>query len=213
MLQKNTIETKTFELLTELMNEPILSDFFLVGGTSIALQIGHRKSIDLDLFSQNDINVAQLNDFLSKKYHFIERYRAKHTLKGEINGVFIDCMKYDYKLVKAINVYNNIRIASLEDVIAMKLSAITDNGSRLKDFVDIAYLSVKYSLQEMLSFYAQKYNDSNMLSAVKALGYFEDIDFESEPVELVNKKFSWKKIKDRINDMIKEPYKVFDYFQ
>ena len=209
MLQKNTVEKTAFELLRKLMQDSQMDQFFLVGGTSIALRLGHRKSIDLDLFTQNDISVRELNKHLSKEYGFIERYKAHNTLKGEINGVFIDCIKYDYPLLKPLSTEENIRIASFEDVIAMKLSAITDNGTRLKDFVDISFLSTKYSLEAMLDFYLLKYKNANVLSVVKALSYFDDIDFIHESVNLMVGKFNWEHIEKRLYDMIKNPQEIY----
>lgn len=209
MLEKRTVKKSTFELLKRLMNDEKFSDFFLVGGTSLALQLSHRKSIDLYLFTKSDIDVVSLNNHLKENYGFQQRFRAKNTLKGDINGVFIDCIKYNYPLIKPILIEENIRIASMEDVCCMKFSAITDNGTRVKDFVDIAFLSTKFSLNEMLSFYKKKYNEENLITPVKALLYFDDIDFKTEPVELFDAKFDWSKIKARIFTMTENPEKKF----
>lgn len=212
MLEKRTVKKSTFELLKRLMNDKIFSDFFLVGGTSLALQLGHRKSIDLDLFTKNDIDVSILESHLKENYGFQQRFKANNTLKGDINGVFIDCIRYDYPLIKPILHEEGIRISSLEDICCMKLSAITDNGSRVKDFVDVAFLSTKFSLMEMLSFYKKKYSEENSVTPVKALLYFDDIDFMTEPVELFNTKFNWTKIRKRILDMVQNPEKRFNFF-
>ena len=212
MLDKSTVKKETFELLTKIMNDDVMKDFFLVGGTSIALQLGHRKSIDLDLFTQADFDVSDLNFHLSERYGFIERYRSGKTLKGDIDGIFIDCIRYNYPLLKPIKNESQIRLASLEDIIAMKLSAITDNGTRLKDFVDISYLSTKYTLNEMLSFYQQKFKDNNLLSPVKALLFFDGIDFKNEPVQLKNARFNWDKVKNRLISMVQNPEKIYKDF-
>lgn len=212
MLQTATVKESTYNLLKELMADSVFSKFSLVGGTSIALRMGYRKSIDLDLFTQDDFDVAEINDYLVKRYGFIERFRSGKTLKGDIKGVFVDFIKYPYPLVKPIEKNEDIRLFSLEDVSAMKLSAITDNGSRLKDFVDVAYLSFKFSLNEMLRFYEEKFCDSNILSVLKSLGYYGDIDFEGEPIELLSGNFSWEKVKNRIDSMISNPDKRFKDF-
>lgn len=209
MLEKRAVEKSTFALLNRLMNDKPFSDFFLVGGTSLALQLGHRKSIGLDLLTRNDIDVSVLDNHLKENYGFRQRFRANNTLKGDIDGVFIDCIKYDYPLLKPVLVEENIRIASMEDVCCMKLSEITDNGTRVKDFVDIAFLSTKFSLSEMLLFYKQKYTEENVITPVKALLYFDDIDFKTEPAELFNAEFDWKKIKARIVAMTKNPDRRF----
>lgn len=209
MLEKRSVSEGTFKLLNKIMSDIYFSDFFLAGETALSLQLGHRKSVDLDLFTKNNIDVAELDSHLKEKYNFKQRYIAKNTLKGDINGVFIDCIRHGYPLIKPLVLEENIRIASMEDICAMKLSAITDNGTRLKYFVDIAFLSTRFSLNEMFSFYRQKYNEDNLLSPAKALLFFDEIDFESEPVELFGAEFDWKKTSGRLVAMINNPEKRF----
>lgn len=92
--------------------------------------------------------------------------------------------------------FQDFRLASLEDIAAMKLNAITGNGTRIKDFIDIAYLSSIFSLNQMLDFYYLKYH-SNTLIPMKAITYFDDINF-NEPLKMLNGKFSWKVIANRL---------------
>ncbi len=212
MLQKGTVSEKTFGLLRMLLSEPEFRNFFLVGGTSIALRLGHRKSIDLDLFTRDEIDVPEFCRYLQGRYGFKERFRAKNTLKGDIGDIFIDCIRYDYPLVRPLVEEEGVRLASLEDVCCMKLAAITDDGTRLKDFVDIAYLSARFSLGEMLGWYQEKYGDVSTMQPLKALLYYDDIDFDGEPVELINEDFSWEAVKGRLQLMTKNPGKVFASF-
>ncbi len=214
MLQKSTVTGATYTLLVQLMDDTNFKDFYLVGGTSIALRIGHRTSIDLDLFTQKDFDINELRTHLAQNYNFQSSFESKNTLKGFIDGVFIDCITYNYPFIRPIETYDNnrIRMLSLEDIVAMKLSAITDNGTRVKDFVDIAYLSTKFSLNDMLSFYEKKYTGTTILSPLKALLYFSDIDFETEEVQLLNNSFNWKKIKTRLEAMAHNPEFVFPDF-
>lgn len=213
VLQQGVVTEETLGLMKNLMNEKCFADFFLVGGTALALRLGHRKSIDIDMFTGSDIPVGELGKYLVEKYHFQEEFRAKDTLKGDIDGIKIDLIKYDYPLVQPLEESeDNIRIASTEDIIAMKLSAITDSGTRVKDFTDIAYLSRDYSLNQMLKFYEMKFKGTNIFSVAKALVYFDDIDFTNEPVELVDAKFDWKKVNQRLVDMAQNPDKKFNSF-
>lgn len=99
----------------------------------------------------------------------------------------------------------------MEDITAMKLSAIADDGSRLKDFVDIAFLSCRFSLYSMLRFYEQKFPESNVIRPLKAITYFDDIDFE-EDVIILQGKYDWKFIEKRLLDMMKDQNKVFKTF-
>ena len=213
VLQQGVVTEETLGLMKGLMSEDCLADFFLVGGTALALRLGHRKSIDIDMFTRHDISVDELQSYLSGKYRFREEFRAKNTLKGDIDGIKVDLITYDYPLIQPLEETDgNIRIASTEDIIAMKLSAITDSGTRVKDFTDIAYLSRDFSLNQMLCFYEAKFNGVNIFSAAKALVYFDDIDFANEPVELVGAKFDWKKVNQRLIDMTRNPDKTFNSF-
>lgn len=208
MLYTETIEGGTLELLRNLQSEVLLSSFNLVGGTSLALRMGHRKSVDLDLFTKDDFDLQELRELLVNKYNLRVSYEKGKTLKGFINNVKIDLIKYDYPQVCSVETIEGIRFESIPDVIAMKLSAICDNGSRIKDFIDIAFLSSKYSFDDMLKFYSTKFPASNQMMLAKALVYFADIDF-NEDIVMLNCDFNWDKISKRLNDMTLQRDRVF----
>lgn len=208
MLYTETIEGGTLELLRNLQSEVLLSSFNLVGGTSLALRMGHRKSVDLDLFTKDDFDLQELRELLVNKYNLRVSYEKGKTLKGFINNVKIDLIKYDYPQVCSVETIEGIRFESIPDVIAMKLSAICDNGSRMKDFIDIAFLSSKYSFDDMLKFYSTKFPASNQMMLAKALVYFADIDF-NEDIVMLKYDFNWDKIAKRLNDMTLQRDKVF----
>lgn len=209
MLYKETIEPKTLELLIDLQKEPLLSTFNLVGGTALALHLGHRKSIDLDFFTSESFDLEEVKMMLIKKYDFKVSYSRSQTLKGFINGIKVDFIKFDYPHLHNCDIIDEVRIESIPDIIAMKLLSITDNGSRIKDFIDIAYLSSRFSLEEMLQFYIRKITNSNIIMPIKALTYFDDIDFNESIVMLYND-FDWDKISNRLIDMTKEPNRIFE---
>jgi hypothetical protein len=209
MLYKETIEPKTLELLIDLQKEPLLSTFNLVGGTALALHLGHRKSIDLDFFTSESFDLEEVKMMLIKKYDFKVSYSRSQTLKGFINGVKVDFIKFDYPHLHNCDIIDEVRIESVPDIIAMKLLSITDNGSRIKDFIDIAYLSSWFSLEEMLQFFIRKITNSNIMMPIKALTYFDDIDF-NESIVMLNNNFDWDKIANRLIDMTKEPNRIFE---
>ena len=128
MLQYTTINQSTLELLIKLMQESCLKDFNLVGGTALALQLGHRISIDLDLFSNEDFNTQYIISELGKKYRCIEITEYPFTIiqkieypSGTNNFVKVDIVKYPYKLIKQTINEDGIRLLSKEDIIPMKL--------------------------------------------------------------------------------------------
>lgn len=208
MLQTTTVEKRTLELLKQLQSQSEFSNFHLAGGTALALYLGHRKSIDLDLFTPYPFNTARLEHFLVTKFGFQGDYSEQNTLKGRIDEVKIDCITHPYSLLQKPLEEEGIRLYSQPDIIAMKLSAIADNGSRLKDFIDIAYLSTRYSFQEMLGFYVQKFPTSSPLRPLKGITYFDDIDHE-ETVVMLEGTYSWQKIADRLQAMTAHQSKVF----
>ena len=211
MLQTSTVEKATFELLKQLMQDKFLSEFLLAGGTNLALQLGHRKSVDLDMFSHKDFDALYLEKYLLKNYNFVaRRVFEKNTVLGYINGIKVDFIAHLYPPLTQPLEEDGIRMYGLQDIVCMKLVAISDNGTRLKDFVDVAFLSTKMSLNEMLLSYSKKYNRTNYFHAVKGLVYFDDIDFNVS-INLTNdKKFEWEKIEKRIVDMTKYENKIFD---
>lgn len=209
MLYKETIEPKTLELLIDLQKETLLSSFNLVGGTALALHLGHRKSIDLDFFTSEEFDLEELKIMLIKKYDLKVSYSRSQTLKGFINGVKVDFIRFDYPHLYNCDIIDDIRLESIPDIIAMKLLSITDNGSRIKDFIDIAFLSSKFSLEEMLGFYLNKITNSNIMAPLKALTYFDDINF-NESIVMLNDDFNWDKIANRLNDMTNEPNRIFE---
>ena len=212
MLHKETVETSTLELLKSLQSEPILAPFNLVGGTSLALRLGHRKSVDLDLFSKEDFDLQEVKELLVNKYNLKVGYEKGKTLKGFIGKVMVDFIRYGYPHIQPIETEEGIRLESLPDIVAMKLSSICDNGSRIKDFIDIAYLSNLYSFGEMLQFYTQKFPSSNPIVPTKSLVYFDDINFD-EDVVMMQGKLDWKIIVNRLNEMTADPKRHFGKLQ
>lgn len=208
MLQTQTVEPRTLELLRMLQREPLMSSFNLVGGTALALRIGHRKSIDLDFFTKEEFDIVELREMLVEKYAMTVSFERGQTLKGFIDGVMIDCIRFNYPHIKEPDIIDGVRLESIPDIIAMKLDAVSHNGTRIKDFIDIATLSSLYSFNDMLQFYLAKYPNSNVLMPVKSLVYFDDINF-GESVVMTNGPLDWGEIAKRLVEMTEHPTKIF----
>jgi hypothetical protein len=190
------------------MQDDELIPFVLVGGTALALHLGHRKSIDLDLFSPTDFDSVELGRYMKAQHAFEINTTAKNTLTGFSNGVKIDMLAHRYPYVEQPLFLEGIRLSSMKDIAAMKLNAITGNGTRIKDFIDIAWLSCKMSLTEMLEAYQTKY-ETNPYTALRSLLYFDDILFD-EPVQLTDgSKPNWENISTRIISMTNNRHKIF----
>lgn len=209
MLHTETLARPTLEVLKKLEAESAMADFNLAGGTALALFLGHRISVDLDFFTFKPFDTGKLGDFLCNSYGFRTDFAEKNTLKGTINGIKIDCIAHQYDYLESPYIESDIRLYSIEDIVAMKLSAIVDNGSRLKDFVDIAFLSTRFSFYSMLKLYERKFPDVNIIRPIKAITYFDDIDFD-EDVIMLKGNYDWELVEKRLVDMVKEQNKVFD---
>jgi len=204
MLYTKTVDTNTLELLKELQAKPYLKGFFLAGGTALALRIGHRKSVDLDLFSDFSFDVLYMQENLSYDFDFELYYSANNTIKGSINGVKVDVLSHRYPVVDKPFVEEGIKIYSLPDIIAMKLNAIAGNGQRVKDFIDIYFLLKQFNIAQMVNFYKNKYSQYNEVIVLKSLVYFEDVDVTEWPVMIKEPKLKWEKIKRVLEQSVKE---------
>ena len=166
------------------------------------MQIGHRKSIDLDLFTQNDFDVNEMLEFLEEQFKFKMDYSAKNILKGSIENIKIDLITHKYPFIKKPVHMRGARIFSTEDIAAMKLNVIAGDRTRSKDFIDIYFLLKQYSVKEILDFYSIKYKTRNLMHIIKSMNYFEDIDAQDWPEMLLEKDLSLSKVKQTIEKHI-----------
>ena len=199
MLHKETISSQTLELLIRLQQKTYLKGFYLVGGTALALQLGHRTSIDIDLFSDFSFDTGYVLENLSADFGFTLFFSAANTVKGSIGGVQVDILAHRYPYIFPPVIHDNITMLSTEDIIAMKLNAISISGQRVKDFIDIYYLLKSYSVSDMIGFYKKKYALFNEVNVLKSLVWFEDIDQSDWPVLIQNPELKWAEIKKKIS--------------
>ncbi len=199
MLQTQTVSPKLLELLKAIMQEESFADFALAGGTSLALQIGHRNSIDIDLFGKSEINKDVFSDILNGFGNVITIQNSKNILILNVDSVKIDFVNYQYPLLEDILIIDNIRLFSKKDIGAMKLNAILGRGSK-KDFIDLYFLLQDFSLKELISFYNQKYSDGSEFLVLKSLTYFDDADLQPESIMYVD--FDWELCKEKITSEV-----------
>ncbi|MBX2944980.1 MAG: nucleotidyl transferase AbiEii/AbiGii toxin family protein [Cyclobacteriaceae bacterium] len=212
MLHKDPflIKPETFDLIQRLQSLDFLVDFYLVGGTALALQIGHRNSIDIDLFSRETFNSNQFIGQLQAKFTLEVTFEATNTLLTFIEHIKVDFITHNYPLINPPKEEEGIRFLSLPDIAAMKLNAISNSGKRLKDFIDIYFLLEHFSMSEMIEFYTIKYPNFNPLIALRAVSYFDDIDPSVDPPKLPVK-LSLEKIKKRISQSVLHSKRRFDF--
>lgn len=197
MLQTQSVHSATLELLKKLMAFEPLANFNLVGGTALALQFGHRISVDLDLFSYPKFNKDSIKlaveSFAKKEGAVLEwEVLEEVTLIGSISGIKVDIIHYPYELIDDLIVEDGIRLLSAKDIAPMKLSAIAQRGSK-KDFFDFYELLNVYSLAEMITFYREKFPQVDTTFLLRALTYFEDAEKEENPTMI--KSYTWQQVK------------------
>ncbi len=210
MLHKDPliIAPETFKLIQRLQAVPELKNFYLVGGTALSLQLGHRNSIDIDLFTKKEFDDGAIIELLGKQYDVKEIFRRKGTIICLVNNIKTDFIRHDYELLYPPITEEGISFFSKEDIAAMKFHAIIQSGKRLKDFIDIYFLLQHFSLKQMIDFFSAKYKYTNPMIAMKAINFFGDIDENMDPPKMP-KPLPLKKIKNRIQEATLRPDKIF----
>lgn len=199
----NTVTPLLKNILIELMNEPLFDKFRLVGGTALSLQIGHRISVDIDLFTDNEygsVDFKEIERYFQKRHSYFDKSGIDIIAMGTsyfIGNSKADCIKIDlyytdnYAFETVI--FETIRMASVQEIIAMKLDII-QRGGRKKDFWDLHFFLNKIAFNEMCIYYEKRYPYNNYTIPIKKqILNFSDADNEFEPICLLNK--SWELIK------------------
>lgn len=204
MLHLNTIDSVVQETLQSLFSKTYLSGFALAGGTSLALQLGHRKSIDIDLFAYENIEMQEIALQLENDYVKFELVKVTRSfIFCFINGIKADFVKHSNNaVIKPFIVEDGIKMFSAEDIGAMKLGAISGRGVK-KDFYDIYMLLQQFSLEQLLNWHDEKFKSDSSWMALRSLQYFVDAE-ESQQPELVIDLPSWEKIKKFIVKKVNE---------
>jgi predicted nucleotidyltransferase component of viral defense system len=195
---EKAIDSKTRQVLRKIRETQVLDNFYLAGGTALSLILGHRKSIDLDFFSSSfpkfEILVAKLKTLNPKVIN-----QDKGTLDLYIDGVKVSFLEYKYPLVGDFLEFDQVKVASLEDIACMKLSAISSRGSK-KDFIDLYFILQKFSLGELLDLFEKKFKGVNyqMSHILKSLVYFEEAEKQPDPEFLVD--VDWNEVRKTLEE-------------
>ncbi len=199
MLQTQTASVELLELLKSLMNDDLFKNFVLVGGTSLALQIGHRNSVDINLFGNQEINQDNFLDKLNTLGNVVISQSSKNIFISEINNIKVDFVNYKYPPLVDILIVDGFRMASKQDIAAMKLNAILGRGSK-KDFIDLFFLFDYFSLPEMITFFQKKYSDGSLFLLYRSLSCFDEADDQPQPKMF--KDFDWEICKQKISNEV-----------
>lgn len=195
MLRYETIHPNTLGLLKKIQSLEMFADTRLVGGTALALQIGHRKSVDLDFFGKMDASLDEISIELSNFADVNPLSSSKAMRFLIVDGVKVDIVNYPYLWIDEPVREDGVILAGVKDISAMKLSAITNRGTK-KDFIDLYFLLKTYSFNELIDFYLRKYSDAQLFTVLKSLTYF--VDAEDDPMPMMIDSIEWDEVKASI---------------
>jgi predicted nucleotidyltransferase component of viral defense system len=197
MFHLSTVKEETYSLLKEIFSIPEIGNrFALAGGTSLALQIGHRISIDLDIFSPEQFDTRELEIILSskKEWKFTPISKNSRMLFCYINNIKCDFVHEPATLLKQFIAKENVKYFSVQDIAAMKMHTICGRGKR-KDFFDIYALLENYGWDKMLQWFEAKYGPTQYYNLWRSISYFTDADEDAEIEGIPPYTKNWEEIK------------------
>lgn len=178
--------------------------FYLSGGTGLALQIGHRRSFDLDFFTMIEFIPDDLAAILTAHHLSIEsKVIRPGTLYCILEGVKTSFIFYPENLLFQLKPFNTIEIADWRDIVIEKVRTIADRGQK-KDFYDFYFGIQRIGIKQFAELVFRKFgNRVNYFHLLKGLTYFEDADRNPDPV-LIGEVIPWKIVKDFFLSNIKD---------
>jgi len=182
-IYKQGVTNFLWDTLELMQNNSLFDDYNLVGDTALSLQIGHRISDDIDLFTEKDMPREKILDFV--KRNITENVKILNN-EGSIfqillnNELKVDFVQYPYKLLDPIiKLSNGIRMIGKNDISAMKMSATGTRGNEAKDYVDLYYLLKEIRIDDIVNNFKKKYKTEDILHYQRSMIYFDDVSDNS----------------------------------
>jgi len=183
-------------------------DLYLAGGTALIFYLGHRTSLDFDFYTEKRFKKGKLTkifmkELMNKGLNVEVEEDEENTCFLVVNNVNLSCFYYPYPLIGKLKKFNNVLIASIQDISAMKALAIGQRGTK-RDFIDIYYLIKIFGLKKILSWAKKKYSEYSEMVFLKGLVYFEDTEKEERNIGIIDKSITWSKIKKEIVEAVRK---------
>lgn len=182
-MQNNALTNIQQALLQKLGHTGVVEEFYLAGGTALALHLIHRPSEDFDFFTPNQFDVQDHYRRLLEHFEVRHILTERQTLIVEIKTVRISFMQYPYPLLRSAAMQERIRLASIEDIATMKLATIAARGAK-RDFIDMYVICTEcFALQEVLRMYEKRFGAAaaDRYHLFRSLTYFQDAEVEPSP--------------------------------
>jgi hypothetical protein len=210
MLYYLTVSSLLKESLHTIMGAKELDTFRLVGGTSLSLQLGHRISVDIDLFTDaayGTVDFTKIEQFLTNNFDYVDSFSNVHAALGksysigtdEENSIKLD-VYYTDPFIQPALIEDDVRLATIEEIIAMKIDVV-QRGGRKKDFWDLHTLLPQYDITKMLALHQQRYEYNHDPSLIlKNFTNFKAADEDFDPICLKGE--YWEFIKEDLEDAV-----------
>lgn len=202
MLHEQAVPRHTLDLLKRIGPALGEGDFYLAGGTALALRLGHRISVDLDFFHPEGFDPPEVVQLLGSIVgdEPIVLQQTSGSVAVMLSGTKVEILEYRYPLLETVEAHDGIPLCPLSDNTAMKLSALLSRGAK-KDFVDLASLLSRVPLPQMFEWFALKFPSVEPFALMKSLTWFEDADEDPDPTFLGGQ--SWSRAKLEIVAAVK----------
>jgi predicted nucleotidyltransferase component of viral defense system len=183
------------DLLGDLGTRDYMRAFYLAGGTALALHLGHRKSVDLDFFSDQAVDEDSLLAKVQDLPEFSLIAKEPQTLHCHIHRVKVSFIGHPYPLLVPATLLSGVSVADPVDIACMKVSAIASRGTK-RDFIDLYEIAKREGLGTLLVHFQRKFAQANfnLLHVLKSLVYFADAEKDPTPDMLTP--FSWEQVKE-----------------
>jgi Nucleotidyl transferase AbiEii toxin, Type IV TA system len=191
---RKVIPASTETTLCSLRDAHLLENFYLAGGTALALQFGHRLSLDLDFFSPEHFNEETLVQQVETLTGFAVAAKAPYTLHATVQETKVSFLGYAYPMLFPTSKFLDVAVADPRDIACMKVSAVASRGTK-RDFVDLYVSAEHYGLKEILRLFDRKYTQAHYsrVHILKSLTFFADAEKDPMPHMLVT--LDWDKVK------------------
>lgn len=210
MLHKETVSLELWNTLEVLCSIPALGSFRLVGGTAIALHLGHRKSVDIDFFSNEKTDKQEIRRLLTAKFPGTEIFVTEHSLVGEIQNVRVELYDdWSIPFLKPAVADGTVRLAALEDLAAFKLSTITARREK-KDYIDLFYIFQNLNGLQTI----KEFKNYEPLLAIKSVLFALDEVISARenksPMPNMLKPANWNEIANALTQVAKDYLKAVE---
>lgn len=198
---RESITPAVEQVLSDLSPETFLENFYLAGGTGLALQLGHRRSRDLDLFSYQAFDPEPFVHKLQRLPGFGLTAKGEATLHFTARNIKVSLLAYPYPLLFSSELLDHVKVADLRDIACMKISAIAGRAAK-RDFIDLYFVAQDLGLPNVLDLFKQKFEQAHysLPHLLKSLTFFEEA--ETDPMPDMLAPVSWPQVKEFFSNQV-----------